>query len=51
MLTGKYFFRKTLCGLVLFVEYKYYFGGIILKYRKATETDIINLKLNYKLEE
>jgi hypothetical protein len=47
MLTGKYFFRKTLCGLVLFVEYRDYIGSILLKYRKATEIDIIKLKLYY----
>jgi hypothetical protein len=46
-LTGRYYFRKTWLGLVLYVEFEEHNGGRILHWKKAREQDVLELGLNY----
>ncbi len=46
-LTGKYYFKSTWRGLVLYVEQSTVGGLLRLKYRRAKERDIVELGLNY----
>ena len=43
-LTGNFFFKNTIFGMVLYVEY--YKTHITKSTRKATEIDVVNLKLH-----
>ena len=48
MLTGRYYFKNTWHGLILYVEYAEIQGIPTLIWRKAKEEDIVELDLNYK---